>query len=118
MLLYPLCNRLNRKRVKHRLEFDSGGRKWINLDGEKVRLQIYGEEYGTFLRRGRRVAPGEARRGERGLATRFFFEGRAECSTFCSNLEGKTTRWCLVMLILLACRQKVSILSRMSQRTA
>ena len=64
MLLYPLCNRLNRKRVKHRLEFDSGGRKWINLDEEKVRLQKYGEEYSTFLRRGRRVAPGEARRGE------------------------------------------------------
>lgn len=30
-------NRLNRKRVKHRLEFDSGGRKWINLDDEQVR---------------------------------------------------------------------------------
>lgn len=30
-------NSLNRKRVKHRLEFDTGGRKWINLDEEQVR---------------------------------------------------------------------------------
>ena len=34
------CDRLNRRRVKHRLEFDSGGRKWINLDEEQVRPQI------------------------------------------------------------------------------
>ena len=29
-------NRFNRKRVKHRLEFDGGGRKWMTLDDEQV----------------------------------------------------------------------------------
>lgn len=38
-LVFVLCNRLNRRRVKHRLEFDSGGRKWIDLGEEQVRLQ-------------------------------------------------------------------------------
>ncbi|CAM9590875.1 unnamed protein product, partial [Ectocarpus sp. 12 AP-2014] len=32
--------RLNRKRVKHRLEFDGGGRKWINLDDEQDAMMV------------------------------------------------------------------------------
>lgn len=41
VFVFVLFNRLNRKRVKHRLEFDSGGRKWINLGEEQVRAQVY-----------------------------------------------------------------------------
>ncbi|CAM9637950.1 unnamed protein product [Pylaiella littoralis] len=32
--------RLNRKRVKHRMEFDSGGRKWINLEEEQDAVMV------------------------------------------------------------------------------
>eukprot|EP00752_Nemacystus_decipiens_P010136 g9032.t2 len=53
--------RLNRRRVKHRLEFDSGGRKWINLDDEQDAMMVQSNGAWVQLRNFIEPAVAEAR---------------------------------------------------------
>ncbi|CAM9124513.1 unnamed protein product, partial [Hapterophycus canaliculatus] len=91
-----LITRLNRKRVKHRVEFDSGGRKWINLDEDEDTIMVRANNAWVQLRnyvepavakaRARKEALSRKRRANQHLFNR---EERQDAST--NHLYDETT---------------------------